>query len=583
MLILPVPVEFCREVVEKTGSKNRVLTNALAWKAGKKKEQLDISKLTLPERDMLRAVVDREADDWHSEWDKHCKTLQRKWDEWDSLLSSKAAGAKVDKLDLIPGAIMGYFSDLPHKWVFRAEDDGSFNPYFISKVEYKKAYMDDEVYIPAQVHLSLLAYKAGSKQSWSFTWYGKHLGKTVPELLATAKLSPETDEAVAKYREVYQRYQALQEETGKQMHAYGDATYESDSWYSQGETSMVRDGRPTKVVVDDAGDGDEDHDRNRGRYGRNTSSSPFVEDDYWKVIGNRNGMSAQDPEETDKFLAEIGSINRVYLPVHPYLRVFDLDKHRWTRIHTANLQEYPWDKGLIDKLVIDDGDKQLMQMLMSQTGARTEDIIRGKMAGVVVLATGLPGVGKTLTAEVFSEVIEKPLYTVQCSQLGLDVDDIEKNLKEILDLAGRWGAILLIDEADVYIRRRGEDITQNAIVGVFLRLIEYYKGVLFMTSNRGDMIDDAIISRATAWIRYQLPTPELLERIWVVLGEQYGAKFSKADLNRLVNLYQGISGRTVRNLLKLAKMLKGDNDKPVTLEDVAACGKYQALENDKGE
>ena len=43
--------------------------------------------------------------------------------------------------------------------------------------------------------------------------------------------------------------------------------------------------------------------------------------------------------------------------------------------------------------------------------------------------------------------------------------------------AQRWGAVMLIDEADVYIKRRDDDITMNAVVGVFLRVLEYFNGL----------------------------------------------------------------------------------------------------------
>src|SRR6185295_19284784 len=104
-------------------------------------------------------------------------------------------------------------------------------------------------------------------------------------------------------------------------------------------------------------------------------------------------------------------------------------------------------------------------------------IVAGKTGGTIVFCTGEPGTGKTLTGEVFSEVIKRPLYVVQCSQLGTDEEELEKQLKKVLRRAQRWGAILLIDEADVYVRERGDDIQQNAIVGVFLRVLEYYRGI----------------------------------------------------------------------------------------------------------
>jgi AAA+ superfamily predicted ATPase len=184
-----------------------------------------------------------------------------------------------------------------------------------------------------------------------------------------------------------------------------------------------------------------------------------------------------------------------------------------------------------------------------------------------------------LTAEVFSEKIEKSLYVVQCSQLGIEVNSIEEKLQATLKRAERWGSILLIDEADVYIRDRGNDIVHNAIVGVFLRLIEYYNGILFLTSNRGDIIDDAIISRATAWIRYSIPDDKLLRQIWQVLSAQFKVDLNDVDILNLVSELPNISGRTVKNLLKLVKALEaGDTRNETSVEKILRASKFQKLD-----
>lgn len=568
-MILGIFVDDCNAVQRKLKSANPVLTN-VTWRSGKQKEQLDISKLSVEERAELKAIVDAEAKNGN----KHYATVQRKWNEWAELLSDKSGGAQVKKLDLIPAAVKAFFSDLDHKWVFYQHDDGSINPFFVRDVVHHKAKMQYGEYIPAHTIMTVVAYKNGETIARNVTWHMAHLGRTVQQLLSLAGFMPETQEAVNKFKTTYKEYLALQDQQGRQMVAYGEG-YVQKSYYSTGLTSMVREGIPTKVVIDhDSGEAVE------SRSSRSSSSDMFIRDTFWGEIPNRSGMSTMDSQEIADQFAEMGEANRVDLPVHPYLNVFDLDKHQWVNIHLQNLSAYEWDKELINKLIIKDEDKELISILMDQTSSRVEDIVKGKMSGVVVLATGTPGIGKTLTAEVFSETIEKPLYTVQCSQLGLNVNEIEKNLTEILNRASRWGAILLIDEADVYIRRRGDDITQNAIVGVFLRLIEYYRGVLFMTSNRGDEIDDAIISRATAWVKYELPDPELLGKIWSVLGKQYGTELKSADVKTLIAKLPGISGRTVRNLLKLARMLKGA-DEQITVEDIIRCGKYQQLEGGK--
>jgi len=76
-------------------------------------------------------------------------------------------------------------------------------------------------------------------------------------------------------------------------------------------------------------------------------------------------------------------------------------------------------------------------------------------------------------------------------QLGLGVAAMENALKVALMRAQRWGAVMLIEEADVYIKRRDDDMTMKAVVGVFLRVLEYFSRLPFLTTHRIDDIDEA--------------------------------------------------------------------------------------------
>jgi AAA+ superfamily predicted ATPase len=190
---------------------------------------------------------------------------------------------------------------------------------------------------------------------------------------------------------------------------------------------------------------------------------------------------------------------------------------------------------------------------------------------------GPPGVGKTLTVEVYSEVMERPLYKVQSSQLGTDPQSVEKQLKEVLQRSERWGAILLIDEADVYIHERNADIEQNAIVGVFLRVLEYYRGVLFMTTNRGTIVDDAIISRLTARFRYEVPNINDQRKLWRILADQNNIKLADAEIEIIVLRMQKLSGRDIKNLLKLAFVAEIRTGKPVTASTVERVAKFRQV------
>ena len=495
------------------------------------------------------------------------------------------SGSKVvKKVETFPAALRAFYRDKHHKWIFIQRADGELLPYFIISVDYEPPRRDrDGNYHKAYSKINLLAYRSGKKISATKYFYQEDLGYPIGKVLQNQDLFIETPDAVERYINELKKFNELQPQTGLQMHAVGAGSFRNAGYYSsERSVSMVRDGRPTKVVIDDISDNEStraDSIRTSARFwGENT---PIT--DYMKPSMNSKISEAlfEEPEEDFDEDEEVVVDDTVVLPHHPYLDAFDLDKHEYVNLHINNIVPYPWDKTVFDKLILPESQKTLIHMLVQSTNDSVEDIISGKMGGVIVLTTGLPGLGKTLTAEVFSETIEKPLYVVQCSQLGLDVDSVESNLKDVLSRAEKWGAILLIDEADVYIRERGDDIVQNAIVGVFLRVLEYYRGILFMTSNRGDIIDDAIMSRATAWVQYQLPSENQLIEIYEVLSKQYGADLKKADIKFIISKIGITSGRTVRNLLKLARLLSKKKGTKITKELVLEVSNYQQLESKK--
>lgn len=130
-----------------------------------------------------------------------------------------------------------------------------------------------------------------------------------------------------------------------------------------------------------------------------------------------------------------------------------------------------------DRLEIDQLHKKLIQSIVSShfrsrdiekggKGLGTQDIIRGKGKGLVLLLHGVPGVGKTATAEAVAQKWGKPLFPITCGDLGLTPESVEKALNGIFRLAHLWDCVLLLDEADVFISRRthGSDLQRNALV-----------------------------------------------------------------------------------------------------------------------
>lgn len=159
--------------------------------------------------------------------------------------------------------------------------------------------------------------------------------------------------------------------------------------------------------------------------------------------------------------------------------------------------------------------------------------------------------------------MKRPLYSVQTAQLGQSATALETELRKVFARAQRWNAILLLDEADVYVRERGDDFEQNAIVGVFLRTLEYFQGVMFMTTNRIDQVDDAIASRCIAKLDYRTPLPADQKKIWRVLATTSDIEISDEAIDEITTRHPTLSGRDIKMLLKLAKMMSSARKQPV--------------------
>jgi SpoVK/Ycf46/Vps4 family AAA+-type ATPase len=117
--------------------------------------------------------------------------------------------------------------------------------------------------------------------------------------------------------------------------------------------------------------------------------------------------------------------------------------------------------------------------------------------------------------ECIAEYTGRPLLTLTCADIGVKPEEIEKKLLDWFKLAQDWGAIVLIDEADIYMEeRQSQDLERNHLVAGFLRALEYFKGILFLTTNRVGTFDEAFISRIHVPIYYSEFQDEERTKIW---------------------------------------------------------------------
>lgn len=150
---------------------------------------------------------------------------------------------------------------------------------------------------------------------------------------------------------------------------------------------------------------------------------------------------------------------------------------------------------------------------------------------------------------------------VSTGELGTDPARLELELQKILDIAHSWGAVLLLDEADVFLEKRQvQDIHRNALVSIFLRLLEYFQGILFLTTNRVETFDEAFQSRIHVALRYGELTTKAKKTVWKMFLDMCRESqacevgdFSESDLDALSR--HSLNGRQIKNVVRTAQAL----------------------------
>ncbi|EAW12080.1 ATP-binding protein [Aspergillus clavatus NRRL 1] len=257
------------------------------------------------------------------------------------------------------------------------------------------------------------------------------------------------------------------------------------------------------------------------------------------------------------------------------LQGYSLKDKRWLEFDLSNVKDIVWDSQAFDSLVLPENQQHLKQLILALTKAQSkqadafDDVVQGKGRGIIMQLSGPPGVGKTLTAESVAEVMQAPLYVMSAGDLGSTAEKVEDALKDILRMVPKWGAVLLLDEADVFMEARtSSDLERNELVSIFLRMLEYYEGILFLTTNRAENIDPAFESRIHVSIVY--PDLEITSRrhIWSqFLTRTAGtANFSGEQLDSLAAVK--LNGRQIKNVVKTAHLLSWSQEKPLAYEHV---------------
>ncbi|RYP71351.1 hypothetical protein DL771_004839 [Monosporascus sp. 5C6A] len=297
---------------------------------------------------------------------------------------------------------------------------------------------------------------------------------------------------------------------------------------------------------------------------------------YLLILGDEEFESAKLENDVVKQKIEYG-------PKHGHDRSGELLRDKYLSVWATATYETSYrtvavgfQRKMIENLVMDEGRRKTLKSL-TESFARlnhhgkvlsqelwTADFVEQKGNGLIFLLHGGPGVGKTFTAECIAHSLERPLMVLTTSDIGTQPETVEQRLERNFKRAKSWNAVLLIDEADVFLAQRSiSDLHRSSLVASFLRALEFYDGILFLTTNRVGTFDDAILSR----VHIQLFYPDLDEdqryRMWMTFINKLEADRPSMQIKYALKEYLRSSemrefkmnGREIRNAFQTAVAL----------------------------
>ena len=527
--------------------------------------EIPVSQLAKPELDFLVGLYQLSGPEMHGRA-AQLLTLQR-------ALDNDGIRFNTNELEAILPAIASYLlQDAIRGWLFNVNAAGKPLAYLVTRLDYTPQSNDET----GKVYIELKANAKTALANISLRISAADIvGKTVSEIIADKGYLKETPELIACYDATAEHYFDWRAQYGAQFSAIGTGFYAEDPTASHRNTDWARkdvivlsaNGLAARLVNDES------------IIANRTTTLDATGDIFGQYLSKAAKSNKYDAEdEVKQSQAAIPEGMFTQLPVHGYILMFHLDLHHYLWVHVDDMLPYEYQPNLKQKLILPPEQTDLIDILTAEMDVLMDDIVAGKSGGTTVLCAGPAGVGKTLTAEVYSEIIRRPLYRVHSGQLGLNVAAMEAALKDVLTRAQRWGAVMLIDEADVYIKRRDDDMTMNAVVGVFLRVLEYFNGLLFLTTNRVDDIDEAIVSRCIAMIKFYPPDAEARAKIWRVMTDQFGLYVEDTLISELAMTFPQASGRDIKGLTKLTAKFCSHKSVQPTIEVFKRCSVFRGMD-----
>ena len=192
----------------------------------------------------------------------------------------------------------------------------------------------------------------------------------------------------------------------------------------------------------------------------------------------------------------------------------------------------------------------------------------GYGTGLSVLFSGPSGTGKTLVAGLLARDLGQALFQVDLSRLvSKFIGETEQRLAELFSAATSAGAALLFDEADSLFAQRTDvktsvDRYANLEVNYLLQRMEAFEGVVILTTNFRQSIDQAFMRRIRFKVDFAAPEKDLRTRLWEVLLPSGAPVESGIDFGELGESFD-LTGGEIRNAILRASLAAAEAEQPI--------------------
>jgi hypothetical protein len=321
-----------------------------------------------------------------------------------------------EDLEMLLPAVARYLtSNALRGWLFQVNVSGKPMAYVVTRLDFTPSGEEET----GRVTLELKGNAKGKVAILTITiWARDIVNKTLTEIFMAKGFLKETPELIKTYDDAAERYFEWCGHSGAQFCGKGTGFYAEDPTASHRNTDLARkdvvvlstEGGTARMICDES------------ILSERTLTLDSKGDILAKYLckaakSNRYDCDVEIEMEASQTEIPKGLFNE--LPIHCYLLMSHLELHHYLWVHVNDLTPYRYQPELKQKLILREEQTDLIDILTAEMDVLMDDIVYGKSGGTTVLCAGPAGVGKTLTAEVYSEIIMRPLYRVHSGHWGL--------------------------------------------------------------------------------------------------------------------------------------------------------------------